>query len=149
VTLFLLLAHAVCSALLWGAITHQALAVSWPGRSGASGWWASLRSVHAERYAQAVVVLFVLTAALGALLYPPFRVHVRADYLDAHAPWGTGLFEIKEHSAAIGLALLPLYGAAWRAPALTGARQPVTLFLAFVVWLNFVIGHVVNNLRGL
>ena len=147
-TLFLLLVHAVCSALLWGAITHQALAVTWPGSAG-GGWWAALRSVHAERYALAVVVLFVLTAALGMLLYPPFRVHVRADYLDAHVPWGTGLFEIKEHSAAIGLALLPLYGAAWRAPTLAGARRPVTLFLALIVWLNFVIGHIVNNLRGL
>ena len=147
-TLLLLLIHAVSSALLWGAVTHQALAVTWPGRAG-TGWWAALRSVHPERYARAVMILFVFTLTLGVFLYPPFRLHVRADYLDQHVPWGTGLFEIKEHSAAMGLALLPLYGAAWRNAELAGARRGVTLFLALIVWLNFLIGHIVNNLRGL
>ena len=147
-TLLLLLAHAVCSALLWGAVTHQALAVTWPGQPGA-GWWAALRSVHPERYTRAVMILFVTTMVLGAFLYPPFRVNVRAAYLDARVPWGTGLFEVKEHSAAMGLALLPLYAAAWRNADLSPARRSVTLFLACIVWLNFFIGHIVNNLRGL
>ena len=149
-TLLLLLAHAVGSAFLWGAMTHQALAVSWPVTPDAGpGWWSALRSVRAERYARAVVILFVSTLVLGAFLYPPFRVHVRAEYLDTHVRWGTGLFELKEHAAAIGLGLLPLYWSAWRIPELASARKAVTLFLAGIVWLNFLIGHIVNNLRGL
>src|SRR5438876_12350191 len=92
VTLLLLLIHALSSALLWGAMTHQALAVTWQGSPGA-GWWAALRSVRPERYVRAVMILFVFTLVLGAFLYPPFRVNVRAAYLDAHVPWGTGLFE--------------------------------------------------------
>ena len=38
---------------------------------------------------------------LGALIYPTFRVRVRAALLDSHYPWATGLFEIKEHAASL------------------------------------------------
>ncbi len=40
---------------------------------------------------------------LGALVYPTFRVRVRHEYFDHNLPWATGLFEIKEHLAALGL----------------------------------------------
>jgi hypothetical protein len=149
VTLFLLLVHGVSAALLWGALTHQALAVAWPGPRTGSGFWASLRAVHAERYVRAVILLFCFTVFLGALLYPEFRIEVRAGFLDAQKPWATGLFEIKEHAAAMGLATLPLYAAAWRDPKAKGAQRLATLFLAAIVWFNFVVGHIVNNLRGL
>jgi hypothetical protein len=29
-----------------------------------------------------------------------------------------------------------------------GARKSVTLFLAIIVWTNFLIGHIANNARG-
>ena len=148
-TLLLLLVHAVASALLWGALTHQAGALTWPARGGRDGWWTTVRSGRAERYVLAVVVLFCTTLLLGAFLYPPFRVDVRAAYLDTQVPWGTGLFELKEHAAAMGLALLPLYWAAWRDPEGVGVRRATTLALALIVWFNFLVGHVVNNLRGL
>ncbi len=148
-TLLLLLSHAVASALLWGAVTHQALAVSWPARGVRNGFWAAVRSVQAERYVRAVVLLFCTTLALGALLYPPFRLDVRAAYLDTHVPWGTGLFEMKEHAAAMGLALLPLYWASWRHPEGARVRRATTLLLAAIVWFNFLVGHVINNLHGL
>lgn len=40
---------------------------------------------------------------LGAIIYPAFRVDVRAALFDAEMPWLTGIFEIKEHLAAIGI----------------------------------------------
>jgi len=43
VTLLLLLLHTIASALLWGAVTHQALAVSWPARGGRDSWWMTVR----------------------------------------------------------------------------------------------------------
>ena len=147
--LLLLLLHGLSAVLLWGAVTHQALALWWPAPRSSAGWWGSLRSVHADRYAAAVAALFCLTLGLGAVLYGPFRVLVRADYLDAHLPWVTGLFEIKEHAGAIGLALLPAYLAAWRDPSAAGARRALTTFLALLVWFNYLVGHVVNNARGL
>jgi hypothetical protein len=40
------------------------------------------------------------------------RSAVRATYL-TQLPWATGLFEVKEHAAALGLALIPTYWALW------------------------------------
>jgi hypothetical protein len=105
--------------------------------------------VHPERYVQAVIALYCVTALLGAVGYIPFRVFVRAPYLDAHAPWATGLFEAKEHAVAIGLAVLPAYRAAWREPGGLAPRRAFTAFLAAVAWWGVLVGHVVNNVRGL
>ena len=62
-----------------------------------------------------------------------------------------GVFEIKEHLAAIGLGLLPAYWVFWRRPLTADgmvARRYLTCILAFVVWWNFLVGHVLNNIRG-
>lgn len=144
-----LVLHGVSAMLLLGAITHQALALWWPQHRGGSGWWHSLRTVHPERYVPAVLVLFCITAAFGAIGYMPFRAIARVQYLDLHAPWATGLFQLKEHASAIGLALLPAYWAAWRESEDRGARRAFTTFLTIVTWWNFIVGHIVNNVRGL
>lgn len=149
VNVLLLLLHELSAMLLLGAVTHQAVALWRPVGGQPSGWWHALRAVHPERYVRAVVVLFFFTVLLGAINYLPFRMLVRAPYLDAHVPWATGLFEVKEHAAAIGLAVLPAYWAVWREPTDTAARRAFTTFLAVVAWWNFLVGHVVNNIRGL
>jgi hypothetical protein len=62
-----------------------------------------------------------------------------------------GAFELKEHFAAIGLGLLPAYWYYWRAslaPEHARTRAVLTSILAFVVWFSFLVGHVVNNIRG-
>jgi hypothetical protein len=149
VRILLLVLHGVSAMLLLGAASHQALSVWWPAPRPATRWWRSLRAVRPERYTQAIAVLFVATALLGAFCYPPFRAQVRTTYLDAQAPWATGLFEIKEHAAALALALLPAYWAAWREPSAPEGRRALTTFLTAAAWWNFIVGHVVNNLRGL
>lgn len=146
--LFLLIVHGLSATMLLGAITHQAIAV-WMPSPPSAGFWHSLRAVHPQRYVQAIVFLFVFTMVLGAFLYVPFRSDVRAAYLDASVPWATGLFEVKEHAAAIALALIPAYWALWQSAAHRGSRRAVTTILLVVAWWNFVIGHVINNLRGL
>ncbi len=145
----LLLLHGLSAVLLLGAVTHQVLALWWSARGQRSEWWHSLRAVHPERYVQAVVVLFCVTSLLGAVNYIHFRAITRAQYLDVYAPWATGIFEVKEHVAAIGLALLPAYWAVWHARAGLAARRALTTFLAAAVWWNFLVGHIVNNVRGL
>ena len=147
--LFLLLIHGLSAVLLWGALTHQAVALWWPGSRAGTGFWNGLRGVRAERYSRAVAVLFVSTLVLGAVLYAPFRVLVRAAYLDANVPWATGLFEIKEHAAAIGLAVLPAYLAAWKEPQTLRTRRALTTMLTLIVWFNYLVGHVVNDVKGL
>ena len=103
-------------------------------------------------FTNAIVVLYVVSVLLGALLYLRFRVDVRPD-LERAGHWqALGFFELKEHFVAIGLALLPGYWACLRetcggksspAPAAT-----LTLILAFIIWWSFLIGHVLNDIRG-
>jgi hypothetical protein len=62
-----------------------------------------------------------------------------------------GAFELKEHFAAVGLGLLPAYWHSWRQPleaAYASTRAILTALLAFIVWWNFLVGHILNNIRG-
>jgi hypothetical protein len=58
---------------------------------------------------------------------------------------------MKEHVATIGLGLLPIYWYLWknsRDAAYNSARKWVTVYIAGACWFNFLVGHVVNNVRG-
>ena len=149
----LLIVHGLLAVTLLGAITHQALSVV-PGQAAA--WPLSFvgrfRSVDSGAYTTAIVVLFVVTAIGGGLLYPQYRLDVRTALEDMQLRAANGVFEIKEHLVAIGLGLLPTYWLFWRAPLVAGqaaARRYLTWLLAFVVWWSFLAGHVLNNIKGL
>jgi hypothetical protein len=149
----LLIAHALLAVALLGAITHQALSVV--AAPAAHGRWTFIdrfRGVDSAAYATPVVVLFAATAIGGALLYPQYRVDVRPALEDMQNVAANGVFEIKEHLVAIGLGLLPAYGTFWRRPLTPdtgGARRGLTWLLAVFVWWSFIVGHVLNNIRGL
>jgi len=150
----LLILHGLLAVALLGAITHQALSVL-AIAPGASGKWTFVnrfRGVDATAYTTPVVVLFVVTAVGGALLYPQYRVDVRPALEDTQNAAANGVFEIKEHLVAIGLGLLPVYWLFWRKPSgpdTAAARRYLTWLLAFFVWWSFIVGHVLNNTRGL
>jgi hypothetical protein len=150
----LLLLHALLAVALLGAITHQALAVL-PAAAPASGRWNFMdrfRGVDSTAYAMPIVVLFAVTTLGGALLYPQYRTDVRPALEDMQNSAANGVFEIKEHLGAIGLGLLPVYWLFWQpplAPERAVARRHLTWLLAFFVWWNFIVGHVLNNIRGL
>ncbi len=149
ITAFLIL-HGLLAVALLGAITHQALATA--RRAATPNFIARYRSVGAAGYANAVVVLFIVTCIGGAILYPPYRLDVRPTLEDLDLRAANGVFEIKEHLAAIGLGLLPAYWFFWRQPLSADgviARRYLTWLLAFIVWWNFLVGHVLNNIRGL
>ena len=57
-------------------------------------------------YAATVAVAYALTFALGSIVYPTYRYHVRGLYLDRHAIWASNLFDIKENFAAFGVPLV-------------------------------------------
>ncbi len=57
------------------------------------------------RYLKYTFYSYVLVYIFGALEYPAFRIYVRG-YFDPELPWATGLFEVKEHWGAIGLAII-------------------------------------------
>jgi hypothetical protein len=123
-----------------------------PTRAPPSSFFARFRAVPSASYANAIVVLYALSALMGALLYLPFRIDIRPD-LERAGHWqGLGLFDLKEHFVAIGLALLPAYWICWQKKyADESAQAPaaaLTLILAFIVWWSFLIGHVLNNIMG-
>jgi hypothetical protein len=149
----LLIVHGLLAVALLGAITHQAWSVA-PrrGSAGSLSFADRFRSVDSSAYATAIVVLFVVTSIGGALLYPQYRLDVRTALEDLQLRAANGVFEIKEHLVAIGLGLLPTYRLFWKAPLMpeqATARRYLTWLLAFIVWWSFLVGHVLNNIKGL
>jgi hypothetical protein len=164
----LLIVHGLLAVALLGAITHQAASAWWPARKPAGSFAGRFRAVAAPSYANAIVLLYVVTAILGAIIYAEYRIVVR-EVLEQLEAWPqNGAFELKEHFAAVGLGILPAYWYYWRQPVggmvatnAAGAnateahagshartRAVLTALLAFIVWWNFLVGHIVNNIRG-
>jgi hypothetical protein len=152
----LLILHGLLAVALLGAITHQALSVlPVVAATGQRTFVDRFRGVNGPAYATPIVVLFVVTAIGGALLYPQYRIDVRPALEDMRNSAANGVFEIKEHLIAIGLGLLPAYWQVWRQPGsahgaeAVSTRRALTWLLAFFVWWSFIVGHVLNNIRGL
>lgn len=147
----LLILHGLLSVALLGALTHQTMAVLMPVRQAAGGFVTRFRAVPAAGYATAVCILWVLTFIMGAWIYTKFRIYIRIP-IEQMGFWKTqGFFELKEHAASFGLGLLPIYWYFWnnaRNPQYDSARKWVTVLLAFFVWFSFLVGHVINNVRG-
>ena len=147
----LLLVHGLLAAALLGAITHQAASVWWPARKPVGSFVGRFRAVAAPAYANAVVILYVLMLILGGIIYTEYRISVRVVLEELRLNAANGSFEMKEHLATVGLGILPTYWWFWRQP-VTGAdartRAILTAMLALIVWWNFFVGHLVNNIRG-
>jgi hypothetical protein len=146
----LLIIHGILAVFLVGAITHQAVGVAWPVAKRGSGFFGAVRCVNGMSYTNAVVILFVVTFALGCIIYPTYRVNVRTVLQEYRDFKPEGAFEMKEHLLALSLALLPIYWFFWRRASETNrvARAVLTCMLAFAVWWGFLTGHVINNIRG-
>jgi len=147
----LLIVHSLVAVALIGAITHQALAAwSRPGARPGS-FFGRFRSVPSGSFANAIVVLYLASMLLGGVVYLYFRVGVQPK-LEQNGFWKTmGLFDVKEHITVIGLAMLPAYWVCWRRPQTDeppGHRAILTTILAVIVWWSFLIGHILNNIRG-
>jgi hypothetical protein len=140
-----LIFHDVLATALLIVISWQAVA-AWAPRIVPAGPLAVLR------LRDTVTALLVLVIALGAILYPSYRFTVR-PYLETNELRAlNGAFEIKEHFAALILMMLPAYRAVWHSRAPhdpSGARRVLSGLLCAMVWWNFVIGHVMNSIKGL
>jgi hypothetical protein len=146
----LLIVHGLLAVALLGAVTHQAVAVWWPVQAAAGGFVTRFRAVPSASYVGAIVVLYLLTTVLGAVIYTHYTISSRIAIIQLQLWKPYGLFEMKEHFAALGLGILPAYWHFWRQPAEAGGRVRaiLTAILAFIVWWNFIVGHIINNLRG-
>jgi len=121
------------------------------GAAGEPGIVTRFRSVQGAGYTAAVCVLWIVVYFFGAWLYTKYRMYVRIP-IEAQGFWKTqGVFDLKEHVATIGLGLLPIYWFFWknvRDPEYDSARKWLTVVLAAMVWYNFLVGHILNNVRG-
>lgn len=149
--------HALLAVSLLGALTHQAMSVLMPVRraAGPGNFVVRFSSVQGVGYATAVCVLWIVTFVFGAWIYTKYRIYVRIP-IEQAGFWKTqGFFELKEHYATIGLGLLPIYWYLWknardpsRDASYDSARKWLTVTLAGMCWFIFLVGHVVNNVRG-
>jgi hypothetical protein len=148
-----LIVHGLLAVALLGALTHQAMAVTAPVRQVAapSGFITRFRTVRGAGYATAICVLWVVTFILGAWIYTKYRIAIRIP-LERTGYFKTlGFFELKEHAAALGVFILPAYWYFWKNaknPAYDSARKWITVLLAALCWFSFLVGHVLNNVRG-
>jgi hypothetical protein len=142
----LVVLHAVAAIVLVGAATHHALI--------AIGY---LRGVYKARlariYAPTVAVTWLITFALGLLSYPTFRYETRA-HLDRYEPWASNLFDLKEHTAALGIPLVLGAFALSRLidpkqdRALARAYAAMVVLVAAIVWFDVLSGLLITTTRG-
>jgi hypothetical protein len=147
----LLIVHGLLAVALLGALTHQAAAVlNREPRSAQSGFAQRFSTVPAQRYANAVCVLWVVCFVVGGWIYSEYRISVRIPMEQQEFYKTLGSFELKEHLAVIGLGMLPAYRWFWRHDhaETRSARRWLTVLLAALAWYTFLAGHVVNNARG-
>jgi len=147
----LLIIHGLVAVALLGAITHQAVSVVRGSGPRSTSFTSRYTGVNQRAFTHAVIVLFLTTLVMGAIIYPYYRVNVRISFEEMRLAAAIGVFELKEHFAGIMLGALPLYAWAWRPEAAETRRSlrvALTLMLAFVVWWDFLIGHILNNIRG-
>ena len=148
----LLIVHGLLAVALLGAITHQAFSVAKRVSGPRRSFVEQFSGVNPALYARPIILLFVVTCIGGAFLYPQYRLDVRPTLEDLQYRAANGIFEIKEHLAAIGLGMLPVYAVYWKTPLLAvhaPTRRYLTWILAFLVWWNFLVGHILNNIKGL
>jgi hypothetical protein len=146
----LLIIHGLVAVALLGAITHQSISML-RRRSVRNGSFVDrYTGVSQKTFTAAVVSLYVVGVILGAFIYPKYRLDVRVPFEEMRLGWAIGLFELKEHFAGIGLGVLPLYAFSWSVAAegYGRIRTALTLLLLFIVWWDFIVGHVLNNIRG-
>jgi len=93
----LLFAHFISGVIILATLVHLIWrAVDYlRGRAG--------QRLNVWLHAVVLAIGYAVCFVTGAMVYPTFRVRVRADHFDQAIPWATGLFETKEHWASLGL----------------------------------------------
>jgi hypothetical protein len=143
-----LVLHALCAFALCGACTHQAV-VSIGLLRG---------RLHLGRlarvYAKVIGGLFIGVFAVGLLMYPHYRYHVRGLFLDRYEPWASNLFDMKENLLALGLPLAVCIFAVGRRldPREDAALLPFHAMASIALWalvlFGSIAGLIVTSVRG-
>ena len=142
--------HGLLAMILLGAVTHQGLSV-WRKPAPAKLLFDRFRAVNPMGYANTVVIMYFITFVVGALIYPIFVLDVKGSVADYGMRKTIGIFQVKEHVAVIALCMLPVYWHFWRnaTPENIGTRRFLTTLIMAATWWNLVVGHILNNVKGL
>lgn len=145
----LLILHALIAILLLGSMTHHVLIV-------VPYLWGKFTKLKLEKiYVKVAFVAYLLTFLVGALIYPNYRYHVRAQYFDSHLPWAAQLFDMKEHWAGLGLALFIGFYVISRViqpqsdRAMLGVYAWLSVTLTVIVWFNVLSGLILVSYRSI
>ncbi len=98
--IILLIFHMLVTIVLAGSMTHNFFVVIGYLRGKFNRNKLELKFLKVSVWCYSIVYI------LGTLIYPTFRIRVRHEYFDEQLPWATGLFEVKEHWAALGMAFI-------------------------------------------
>jgi len=131
----LLLVHLFATFVLVGSMTHNLLIVVGYVR-GKFG-----RQKLEWLYVRVSLWAYVIVYVIGALIYPAFRIYIRHDFLDPQLPWATGLFEVKEHWGAVGLALLFVYYFLRKSFRPAEEKDKLFLYVALCLLLNIILWY--------
>ena len=150
-TTAILILHGLVAVALIGAITHQTLATCAPPNAKPHSFFGRFRAIPAARFTNAIVVLYSTSWLLGAVVYLYFKIDIQPTFeRDRH--WhAMGFLDLKEDFVVIGLGMLPAYWFCWRGTDNSQhlrLRAALTVLLAFIVWWSFIVGHVMNDIRG-
>lgn len=151
-TTLLLILHGLAAVALLGAITHQLVSAVRNRPARGVNFVARYSTVNQRVFTNFVIWSYLIATLLGGVIYLDYRLNTRPTFEQMMLGWAVGTFELKEHFAGIGLCLLPLYAWLWnpdRAETHRWDRLGITTLLAFSVWWDFIVGHVLNNIRGL
>lgn len=144
----LLLVHLFVTFILVGSMTHNLLCVVdyLRGKFG--------RQKLEQLYVKVSLWAYTIVYVIGALIYPTYRIYVRHHYFDPELPWATGLFEVKEHWGALGLAMFFVYYFLRKSfqPAEEKDKLffyvPLCLILNIILWYKIVVGCYLTLLKG-
>ena len=102
-------------------------------------------------FGNAIVVLYLTSWLLGAVVYLYFKVDIQPT-LERDRHWhAMGFLDLKEDFVVIGLGVLPAYWFCWRGTDNSQhhhRRGALNILLAFIVWWSFIVGHVMDDIRG-
>jgi hypothetical protein len=146
---YLLFFHLVSTGVLLGALTHALIVIV--------GYW---RGKFAKRRQEKLFIkvgfwAYLCVFLFGALAYPTFGARVRHEYFDQSLPWATGLFEVREHWSAIGLALFMALFFLRRHFDAENERPKLFLYTALfcliyiIVWYCTIFGYYLTTLRSI
>lgn len=144
----LLQVHLFAALVLVGSMTHNLVIVVGYLRSEFGQKQREKFFVTVSLYAYITVYI------IGSLIYPTFRIRVRYEYFDRVMRWATGLFEVKEHWASIGLALIIAYYFLRRSFDPETEREklflyvPVCFLLNLILWYELVAGSYLTVLKA-